>query len=197
MSINQLTLKDGLSRVGLLGVLMMILGVTALCTPFVTTLAMSLAIGGCFIAGGVLQSIYAVQSRYTGQFILKLVTGIIYICGGVLLVMRPYQGVVSLTLALGCILWVNSFLHIAIALQLRPKTGWKVALFNGLSGFLLGGLIIAQWPTNAPWLLGLLVGINLFINGATMIRFAIAGAQAIESDPERNPENNLQEPQQA
>lgn len=189
MFINRLDLKGKLGRVGLLGALMVILGIAATCTPFITTLAMGLAIGWCFIAGGILQSIYAVQSRHTGQFILKLVTGIIYICGGLLLVIHPYQGVVSLTLALGCVLFVNSFLYVAIALQLRPETGWKMALFNGLSGFLLALLIIAQWPTNAPWLLGLLVGINLLVDGITMLSLALAGSQILD--------DNDQAPQQA
>jgi uncharacterized membrane protein HdeD (DUF308 family) len=41
--------------------------------------------------------------------------------------------------------------------------------FSGVLSLILGILILSRWPTSALWLIGTLLGVQLVVDGATMI----------------------------
>lgn len=154
-----------------LGILMIVLGIVAIAAPVFTSLAFNLVLGWIFIFGGIFQGIYAFRHDQRGGFLaLSLVLAVIALLAGVLLVANPLAGVVSLTLLVGIYFFVDGIFRVFLAFQLRPQPRWGWVLFNGILAIILGILIWSQWPFNAPWLLGLLVGIGLLMNGfATVI----------------------------
>ena len=63
--------------------------------------------------------------------------------------------------------------RIASALTVRfPHWGW--VLFNGLITLLLGIVIYRHLPQSALWVIGILVGVELLLNGWTWIMLSLA-----------------------
>jgi uncharacterized membrane protein HdeD (DUF308 family) len=52
-----------------------------------------------------------------------------------------------------------------------PSWGWL--LFNGVVAVLLGLAIWQQWPESGLWVVGMLVGIELIVNGVTWSVLAV------------------------
>lgn len=154
-----------------LGVLMVILGILAIAEPLVASFAAELVLGCLFVAAGIIQFAYAFRSHGAGSLLLKVVLALLYLCTGLLLLFNPLVGIISLTLVVGIFFFVDGVLRTILAFQLKPARNWGLVLLNGILSIILGILIWSQWPANAPWILGLLVGIGLLLNGALTIIF--------------------------
>jgi uncharacterized membrane protein HdeD (DUF308 family) len=59
--------------------------------------------------------------------------------------------------------------EITAAFRIRPAQGWGFLLFSGIVSVVLAVLIWNQWPLSGAWAIGVLVGIQLFSSGMTMI----------------------------
>ena len=164
----------------ILGCLLILLGILAFASPLMASIATEIYIGWLFIFSGVLELIYAFKTRNEGQVFLKLAFGLLFIASGLFLLFYPFQGVVSLTLVVGSFIFSGSVTQIVQAIQMRPARGWQWTIFSGLSGLLLASLILLQWPSNALWVLGLLVGIDLITDGVTIIGLSLAGSQMLD-----------------
>ncbi|MEB3355691.1 MAG: HdeD family acid-resistance protein [Synechococcales bacterium] len=156
----------------ILGIVLIILGIVAIAEPFFASVVIELFFGWLLIIGGFIQFIYAFQSRHTGGILLKILVSLLALAVGIFLVLNPLQGVVSLTLVLGIYFFVDGVLRVIAAFQTKPAPRWGWMLFSGIASIILGILIWSQWPFNAAWVIGLLVGIGLIINGLTI---AVAG----------------------
>jgi uncharacterized membrane protein HdeD (DUF308 family) len=55
---------------------------------------------------------------------------------------------------------------------------WSWLLVSGLMDILIAFLIIAGLPGSAEWTIGLLVGINLVLGGASLVGMALAARNA-------------------
>ncbi len=156
------------------GVLLVILGVVAIGVPVVATLAVELLFGWLFLVGGIVQVVHLVQTRAAGGFFLKLLGALLYCAAGVLLLLFPLQGTLTLTLLIAVLFIVDGVLKISTAFHLRPMTSWGWVFFSGLIAFALGILIWFELPSSAAWAIGLLVGINFLISGITLVSLALA-----------------------
>lgn len=68
----------------------------------------------------------------------------------------------------------------------RQMKGWGWMLFSGVISLLLGGLALFPWPETAPWLLGLLFGVNLLVSGWWRLTFSAGLNEApLSSEPPR------------
>lgn len=173
---DQLRQEQRLERVGSgwfvgLGILMIVLGILAIARPLFASLAIELLLGALFVLGGIVQLIYAFRSHGAGSLALKVVLGLLYLAAGVLLLLNPLAGVVSLTLVVGIFFFIDGVLRVFLAFQVKPASNWGLVLLNGIITIILGILIWSQWPSNAPWILGLLVGIGLLVNGLFTVMF--------------------------
>jgi uncharacterized membrane protein HdeD (DUF308 family) len=157
-----------------LGVLLMILGVIAICFPFASSLAAAIWVAWLLIIGGALLLAHAVRVRHESGFWLKLLWAVIYLVAGILLLASPIGGVLTLTLVLAVLWIVEGATAILLAFRLRPARPWGWVLFDGIITLLLGLLIWIGWPGNAPWLLGLFLGISLLATGISVLLFGLA-----------------------
>jgi uncharacterized membrane protein HdeD (DUF308 family) len=163
-----------------LGVLVLLLGVAAIASPLVAGVVTGLFLGWLFILGGVLQLIYAFQHQHSsGPLVLSLLLGLLSLIVGILLVADPWAGAISLTLFVGVYFFVDGIFRVFLAFQHKPRARWGWLLFNGILMIILGILIWSQWPLNAPWILGTLVGVGLLVNGLAILLFGIT-AKSVE-----------------
>jgi uncharacterized membrane protein HdeD (DUF308 family) len=163
------------------GIVMMVLGLLAIAVPEVASLAIAIFVGWLFFIGGIFRTLSVVQHRNLPGFGWSLVTALLAIVLGVVLLLRPAAGVLTLTIALIVFFILEGVSAILLAIAHRrhlPSWGW--VLFSGLVDLVLAFLIWGGWPSSAGWAIGLLVGINMVFAGLALIMTALA-ARAMAS----------------
>jgi uncharacterized membrane protein HdeD (DUF308 family) len=158
------------------GIVLSILGVAAIAVPQIATLAFTLVIGWLFLISGIVGLITTFWMRNAPGFLWSLVSAVVAIAAGIVLLLWPISGSLSLTFVLIAFFIVEGVVTIMYAIDHRnqqsSRWGWMLA--SGVVDLILAGLIFAQLPSSATWALGLLVGINLVFGGTAMIGMALA-----------------------
>ena len=165
------------------GVLMIILGVLAVAAPAFATLTVDIYLGWLFLISGVLGLIALFSASNVPRFLWALVTAVLSIVVGGVLLWKPAEGAVSLTIVLTSFFIVEGLFQAAAALIYRdaiPSTwGWLLA--SGIADLALAAIIIAGWPGTAAWTLGLLVGVNLLTTGWAVVMVALGARDIAQS----------------
>ena len=91
---------------------------------------------------------------------------------GVLIIWRPVVTAEVLTLMMGALFLVAGLFQL-ITLFIVSVSDWGWHAVNAVITFLLGILIVAQWPVSGLWVIGLFVGIELLLYGITWIAIAL------------------------
>jgi uncharacterized membrane protein HdeD (DUF308 family) len=150
----------------------MVVGVVALCSTFITTLASILVFGILLMAGGVVQIVNAFLGRSWRGFFLHLLAGILQLIVGELLIEHPVVAAEGLTLLLAVGFLIGGALRLVYALvENFPGRGW--VLVNGLVVFALGVSIWRQWPASSLWVIGLFIGIDLIFSGWSWVNLGL------------------------
>ncbi len=156
-----------------LGILMTILGVLGISYSAVVTLASVVFIGFLLVASGVGHLIHTFWARQWKGIFVSLLLGILSIILGAICLVKPVQSAASITLIIGAFcLTVGIFRMVSTAFLHFERWGWVFT--NGLITFILGLLILSQWPISGLWLIGLFVGIEVFLSGISLILLSVA-----------------------
>jgi uncharacterized membrane protein HdeD (DUF308 family) len=158
------------------GIILVILGIAAIALPPIATLAFTIIIGWVFLISGVVGLFTTFWARHVAGFWWSLISAIIGIAAGVVLLLWPITGTLSLTLVLIAFFVLEGIVSIMYAIEHRNQlTGrWGWMLVSGIIDLILAGIIFAGLPGTAVWALGLLVGINMLFGGAALIAMALA-----------------------
>lgn len=155
------------------GVLLIILGFAAIAAPAVSTIVVESWIALILASGGAAKVVRAFQTRNSGGFIWELLLGILYIATGIMLFTNPLTGVLTLTLLLGSFLLTEAVFELILAFKLRGQPNWTWELVNGIVTLGLGAMIWFQWPFDAPWLIGTLVGASVLFSGVSRVMLSL------------------------
>jgi len=158
------------------GIILLVLGAAAIIVPVIATLAFTLLIGWLFLISGVVGLITTFWMRNVPGFWWSLISGVVGIAAGIVLLLWPISGTVSLTLLLIAFFLVEGIVTLMYAFEHRARLSgrWGWMLASGIVDLILAGIIFAGLPESATWVLGLLVGINLLFGGAAMVAMALA-----------------------
>jgi len=148
-----------------LGILLFVLGLLATSAAITTTMLTVLVIGILLLVAGVFELGSAIRHAHYGGFWMHLFTGILDIVCGLLLVLFPGAGALTLTLILAIFFLVGGAMTAISALMMNlPNGGW--AVLSGIVDVVLGIFLLSSWPVSGLWFLGLAVGIGLIFRGA-------------------------------
>jgi uncharacterized membrane protein HdeD (DUF308 family) len=155
-------------------ILLIIVGFFALALPFEAGVAIAIVVAVLVIVAGIAHLAGSFAARTTGGFFWRLLVGCAYLIAGVYLLINPRLSLVSLTLALAVLFFVEGIFHIVTYFQVRsaPGSGWL--LFDGIVTLILAVMIWKSWPASAVWALGTIVGINLLMSGFTRLMYSRA-----------------------
>ncbi|UPK40030.1 HdeD family acid-resistance protein [Bradyrhizobium sp. 186] len=158
------------------GILLAVLGVAALILPPLASLAIAIFLGWMFLISGIGGLIVTYWARSTPGFWWSLISAALAVLAGMLLLARPMQAVLTLTIVLGAYFLAEGVATIMYALEHRrePSGRWSWLLISGLVDIAISFLVITGLPSSAEWAIGVLVGINLVFGGATLIGMALA-----------------------
>jgi uncharacterized membrane protein HdeD (DUF308 family) len=162
------------------GILLAILGLAAIIVPPLASLAVTIFLGWLFLGGGIVGLAATFWARQMPGFWWSLLSAVLALAAAFVLLMRPAQGVLTLTIVVGAYLLAEGAVSIMYALEHRRELShrWGWMLTAGLMDIVVAGIIIAGLPGSAAWAIGLLFGINLMFGGATLIGMALAAHNA-------------------
>ena len=158
------------------GILLVVLGLAAIIVPPLASLAVTIFLGWMFLVSGVVGLALTFWARQMPGFWWSLISAALAIAAGVVLLARPVQGTLTLTIVVGAYFLAEGVTTIMYALEHRRELSarWSWLLMAGLMDILIAAIIIAGLPGSALWAVGLLVGINLLFGGITLIGMALA-----------------------
>jgi uncharacterized membrane protein HdeD (DUF308 family) len=157
-----------------LGVVYLIAGIIALGSVVAATVVSVLIVGIMMIVSGVAEVINAFQVKTWGKFILWLVLGVLYIVSGFVVWDNPLLTAALLTLVLGVSLIASGIMRIILAFGMRSGSPWVWVAVSGAVTALIGLIIVAHWPVNSLFLLGVFLGVDLIIAGGSWIGIGLS-----------------------
>ena len=150
------------------GIFLMIAGVVALVYPYLASVTLVFLLGWILIISGVLQGIGLIGAKDVPHFWLQLISAVLAVVIGVLLLRNPNAGLVVMTLLLIVFFIMEGISKIIFALNITPFTCWIWVFLSGLIGILLGAYLWANMPLASEVVLGVLLGIQLIVEGAAL-----------------------------
>jgi uncharacterized membrane protein HdeD (DUF308 family) len=157
------------------GIVLVVLGILAIIVPPLATITFTLFLGWLFLISGIMGLITTFWARQAPGFWWSLLSAVLAIAAGIVLLVWPISGAISLTLLLIVFFIIEGVLSIMYALEhkkeLSGRWGWMLA--SGIIDLILAGIILIGLPGTAAWALGLLVGINMLCGGSALIAMAL------------------------
>lgn len=157
-----------------IGIILIVLGFFALSYQFVATVFSVYFIGTLLFIAGIVQAAHSFKLKGFGQSALWAVMGVLYIIFGIFSFTQPVATSAAITLIISFLLIASGLTQIINAFNNKgfPKWGWW--LFSGIITFILGLMIVAGWPTNSLWVLGMFLGIDLVFQGWAYVAIGLA-----------------------
>jgi uncharacterized membrane protein HdeD (DUF308 family) len=164
------------------GIVMLALGCLAVVEPVIASVAAGIYIGWLFLFSGLLGLVTMFSARDASAFFWILLTSALSLAVGILLIWKPDEGTVSLTLVLTAFFIAEGAFQVGTSISYRDVLpgSWGSLLASGITDLVLAGLIIYFWgriiyfwPQSASWTLGLIVGTNLISTGLAILMTAI------------------------
>jgi uncharacterized membrane protein HdeD (DUF308 family) len=152
-----------------LGVVYTIAGFIALGSVAMATVVSVFVVGVMMIVAGVAEVISAFQIKSWGKFLLWVLLGLLYVVAGFVTFQNPLLAAVLLTLILGASLVASGVMRIILAFSMKRETPWIWVALSGAVTLLLGVLILMRWPVSSLYILGLFLGIDLIVAGASWV----------------------------
>ncbi len=157
-----------------LGILFEIAGLLSMGLVISVTLVSMFFIGAFILVAAAFQLVDVFKSKNwkvsAGHFIVAL----LYIVIGLIFIYDPFLASVFITAVLAWSLILMGIVRMFMAFSLRGSQGWGWLLFAGLASFILGIMILMQWPASGLWVIGLLIAVELIMYGWTCIFMALS-----------------------
>jgi len=166
----------------LLGIVLLVIGIIGMgIIPFVTLTTVTvfgvfLVIGG-FVSIGI--ALFA-GGRSGGERLMGILLAILYLIAGFAIIEEPLISAGILTLILGGAYFIFGIVKVLVGFKVE---GGGIIVFSGAIDFLLGVMILANWPEWSPWVIGIYVAIELIVAGVSFMAMAL-GARSMKNNPE-------------
>jgi uncharacterized membrane protein HdeD (DUF308 family) len=155
------------------GILLMTLGVVCVGKAQTATTFSILALGWVLLISGVLWLVNSFYAFSWHGFFLYLLNAIIRGVTGYLLIRHPNAGAEGVTMLLAALFIVGGLFRAVGASVIQfPRWGWMV--FSGLISLALGIYLMTIWQTASTFFVGMIIGIDLIFDGASLVGFAAA-----------------------
>ena len=157
------------------GIVLVILGILAVVIPPIATIAVTLVVGWLFLISGIVGLVTTFMARHAPGFWWALISAVLGVVAGLVLILWPISGAVTLTLLLIAFFTIEGIVSIMYALEHKKELSgrWGWMLVSGIIDLILAAIILSGLPGTAAWAIGLLVGINLLFGGVAMIGMAL------------------------
>ena len=157
-----------------LGILFIVLGMIGVAGQVLFSFVSVNVLGIFLFAGGILQGAHAFQSSGWKSVSVQLVFAVLYIVGALYVWAFPIPALEVITLWLAAIFFVTGVLRLISAFQHRHFGEWIWLLLSAALSILMGVLIMNGYPESSLWLPGMLIAIELLLQGWSLLFMGIA-----------------------
>jgi uncharacterized membrane protein HdeD (DUF308 family) len=155
------------------GIGLLVLGAICIIGSVAATFATILVVGWLLLFGGVVALIHAFRMRTWSGFFLYFVTALLRGFTGYLLIRYPLAGALTFTLVLALFFVVGGLLR-TIGAAMMKFLNWGWIVFSGVVSVVLGIMLLVQMPVSSLWFLGFAVGVEMLVDGGSLVGFATA-----------------------
>jgi uncharacterized membrane protein HdeD (DUF308 family) len=150
------------------GIGLVFLGLFTSSFALFTTFLTILFLGVILVVRGVGDIIAVFMPHNKKGLVWHLFGGILSIAIGIVMISRPGVTVATLTYLLAAFLLVLGLFK-TIAAPIEHDANWGWMMLSGIISLIFGIWIIGMWPAVSFWLVGLLIGIEILVQGIVMI----------------------------
>ncbi len=157
-----------------LGIVFVLLGFFALGHVLISSIATALYVGAFILIAGGAQVVHAFRVQGWSSFLFWLLCGVLYIVAGGLILYQPVMGATMITLFIGITLAIEGVFRIFAAFASRGNSNWFWVVLSGLITLALGAMIMARWPVDSVYVLGIFLGVDLVFAGVSTFFFGLS-----------------------
>jgi uncharacterized membrane protein HdeD (DUF308 family) len=156
------------------GILSLIVGVMAISSPYLFSIVITQLLGAFLLVNGVIGLFVTITGSHLTHRVINALSAVVRIVAGAALLFMPLSGALTITLILAIVFVLEGVFCVGGALGMRQHPGWFVLLLNGIVAVILGLMVLAKWPSDAAWVLGLLYGIQSLFGGISLLTLALS-----------------------
>lgn len=161
------------------GAAMLLMGILSIALADTAGLALIVLFGWLLLVGGAVQLAGALRTRAWRGGVIAILLAALRVVVGLLFLLGPAAWANRIVFLIGLLILVDGAIRVILALQARPDPGWGSILLGGSAAVLLGLLILSKWPGNGAWVIGLLFGVHLLLDGWATLMLATAARAAL------------------
>jgi len=159
------------------GIALLVLGVAAVARAVTATVATMLFFGWLLVLASGIEIAQAVMVGHWVGFFHHLLAAILFGVVGLIIVTRPTISAEVVTVFMAMFFLIGGLFQLIASVALAlPGWGWQAA--DGIITFVLGVLVLVEWPASGLWVIGLFVGIDLIFYGSGWIALALGLRQS-------------------
>ena len=157
-----------------IGAVIALFGILALANPFAASLAITSFIGILFLLGGIVQAWIVFRGFVAQHRLSHGMIALLDIVVGVWLLADPLSGTVSLTLVVGALFLIVGAVRLIVGFKLPHGNMRALLLLTGLASVVIGVLVFSDFQSAATSLLGVLLGVQLLLDGIGLIAIGLS-----------------------
>jgi uncharacterized membrane protein HdeD (DUF308 family) len=157
-----------------MGILFIALGMIGIAGQTLFSFVTINILGAFLIFGGALQFAHALKSSGWQSVGIQIILAILYVAAGIYTWAFPIPALEVITLWLAAIFFVTGFLRLISAFQHRHFREWFWLVLSSAISILMGVLIMIGYPESSLWLPGLLIAIELLLQGWSLLFLGLA-----------------------
>jgi len=153
------------------GIILLILGLIGMFLPEFASGMFLVLVAAILILGGIMFFIAGFHGGW-----LNYILGIILLAVGILMFVYPSHSLSAMTFLMGAWFLLMGIVQTIFAFAIKSEyNGWWSPLIVGVLSFILGILVFMGWPGNSDWIIGLFIGIELFLDGIMLLMLSAYG----------------------
>jgi uncharacterized membrane protein HdeD (DUF308 family) len=159
------------------GIALLVLGIAAVARAVTATVATMLFFGWLLVLASGIEIAQAVMVGHWAGFFHHLLAAVLFGVVGLIIVTRPTISAEVVTVFMAMFFLIGGLFQLIASVAIAlPGWGWQAA--DGIITFVLGVLVLVEWPASGLWVIGLFVGIDLIFYGCSWIALALGLRQS-------------------
>jgi uncharacterized membrane protein HdeD (DUF308 family) len=156
------------------GIALIVFGMIALASVIAATIATVFYVGVMMLFGAAAEIILAYRAQSWSKFFVWAILGVLYAVAGLLTLSDPLLAATVLTLLLGAALVATGAVRVYLGFHMRDGGPWLWVVASGAITAILGIVILLQWPISSLYTLGIFLGVDLVVAGASWLSIGMA-----------------------
>lgn len=160
------------------GLLLMFGGAYAATYAYTTSVVAMMMLGTFLLLSGIIHIIGAMTSKGTKGFFLTILTSLLAMLVGGWILYNPSNSMMALTWLFALFFLLSGIIRIIVSITYRHEMNWFWLFLTGVISLALGLIIYSHWPVSGLWIIGLFIGIDIFLSGWSLLLLSLAARRA-------------------